>query len=337
MNKEMLYINFEKYFRGGESLVKERLKFYLPLIKRLKEYKQNLKILDIGCGRCEFLEILSNQGVESIGIDINCKNIEICKQKGIKAFCKDVKIYLKELPTKSLDIAFLIQVAEHLDISDLDNLFHLLQKVLKDDGILIVEIPYLKNPLVGLYYFWLDPTHKRPLPEDFLIFLARENSFNYYVKFYLNSFYKKNFLRLYFLRDYLESIAGDVSLIFFKQEDTYKKLERVLQEMNLLRCLSYEEALEKFSFYSDFYLNFLNRERWLYEIEQQNLKRQLDFLLQEIKQLTSLIKETNKQISIFQKEILSIKKDVSLLKKWSFKYALYKIREYVQKFFKKKN
>lgn len=85
------YTNFQNKFRGSYEEIKQRL-------NRYKEYfsKGDL-VLDIGCGRGEMLDVLSDIGVKTIGIDKNEITIKQCRDNGFRVYNEDMFIYLKKL------------------------------------------------------------------------------------------------------------------------------------------------------------------------------------------------------------------------------------------------
>ncbi|WP_456471420.1 methyltransferase domain-containing protein [Caminibacter sp.] len=157
------YLALEEIFYP-EVLVKEKQKIYLRYVKNRKKW------LDVGCGRGEFLSILKNAGIDAVGIDINKASVKKC-EKIAKAYEKDVNAYLKETKEKFDGISAL-QVVEHLNYEYLKEFLSLAYEKLKEGGVIILETPNPKNIEV-LKNFYIDPTHKKPVPPELLAFLVK--------------------------------------------------------------------------------------------------------------------------------------------------------------------
>jgi O-antigen chain-terminating methyltransferase len=103
------YVGFEDAFRGSPEAIRARLSDYVALFAGASD------VLDIGCGRGEFLGLLREQGVSGRGIDLNDAMVEVCREKGLPATTADALSYLRGLPDGSLGGLFAAQVVEHLE------------------------------------------------------------------------------------------------------------------------------------------------------------------------------------------------------------------------------
>lgn len=168
---DAIYSMIEDRFRGDPASVRERQLRYLPYIA--SAVSQGFPVLDIGCGRGEFLDILKEHAIEASGVDTNQAFVEECRANGLKVDNGRVPDCLGALADDSLGAITLFQVAEHLDFNTLLELFRQSQRVLKPDGVLIVEIPNIATLSVGASTFWIDPTHVRPLHPEVVKFLAQ--------------------------------------------------------------------------------------------------------------------------------------------------------------------
>lgn len=92
---DMFYSNFEDKFRGTEDLIKERLKEYLPIFSASSINFTEFPVLDIGCGRGEMLQLLNENGIKSIGLDINTDMVNRAKKKGLEAIEGDALEFLE--------------------------------------------------------------------------------------------------------------------------------------------------------------------------------------------------------------------------------------------------
>ena len=103
--------------------------------------KNNVNVLDIGCGPAEILDSLTK--VNYFGYDINSNYINYAKkkykEKG-KFFCKKFTSKdIKNLP--KFDHILLLGILHHLNDQEINKLMKLIKKVLKKEGNIITEDP----------------------------------------------------------------------------------------------------------------------------------------------------------------------------------------------------
>ncbi|WP_019508168.1 bifunctional 2-polyprenyl-6-hydroxyphenol methylase/3-demethylubiquinol 3-O-methyltransferase UbiG [Pleurocapsa sp. PCC 7319] len=165
-------VAFEDQFRGSREDIFNRLKVYLPLIEEAKVGTQDTPILDVGCGRGEWIELLQVNGYTASGLDINKVMIEQCQALGLKVVEADVIAYLRGLSDNSLGAITGFHIIEHLPFAILMQLFTEVIRVLKPEGIVIFETPNPENVLVGSCSFYIDPSHRNPLPSVTTKFIA---------------------------------------------------------------------------------------------------------------------------------------------------------------------
>ncbi|HKW96286.1 MAG TPA: class I SAM-dependent methyltransferase [Bryobacteraceae bacterium] len=162
------YGRFAERFRGSEEYVKAGQKFYLPYFAGLKE------VLDIGCGRGEFLELMREAGVGARGIDLSQESVAQCRQKGLQAEVADLFVYLDGLADASLDGIFSAQVVEHLPPERIPEMIRLASQKLARGGLMAIETPNPECLAIFATHFYLDPTHTRPIPHALLAFYLEE-------------------------------------------------------------------------------------------------------------------------------------------------------------------
>ena len=181
------YVAFEDHFRGTRDEIKERLKIYIPFLKKVKGPTGDAPILDVGCGRGEWLELLQDEGLNGQGIDINRVMVGQCRERGFEAMEADVIAYLHSLPDASMGAITGFHIIEHLSFKTLITLFDETLRVLRPGGVAIFETPNPQNILVGSCNFYFDPTHRNPLPSPFTQFLMKNRGFNDVEIMHLNS------------------------------------------------------------------------------------------------------------------------------------------------------
>jgi O-antigen chain-terminating methyltransferase len=172
-----LYAAFEDQFRGATEDIKSRESIYLPYIKKSASRGAKHPVIDIGCGRGEWLELLRENGLPASGVDSNRTMIKRCLDLGLNVAEADGVEYLRSLRPRSAVAITAFHVVEHLPIPKLLGLLAQAFRVLRPGGRLILETPNPANVLVGSCNFYLDPTHIRPLPPALLRFLVQTRGF----------------------------------------------------------------------------------------------------------------------------------------------------------------
>jgi len=163
------YSAFENLFRGEREEVKRRQRKYLKYIP--KRFARNYPVLDAGCGRGEFLELLREINIEAVGVDINEEEIQALKERGFKVINTDINSFLKETNQKfSAIVSF--QVIEHLQQDYLKEFLQLSYEKLVDGGVIILETINPWN-YEAFARFYIDETHIRPIPPDTLSFILQ--------------------------------------------------------------------------------------------------------------------------------------------------------------------
>jgi SAM-dependent methyltransferase len=177
---DQFYRAFEDHFRGDQHQIMQRLQVYLPILQTLASQSSQLapiQVLDVGCGRGEWLALLRDQGYEAIGIDLNQAMLAACQEQDLSVIKADILSYLNAQPDNSLAVITGFHVVEHLPFEDLVGLFAESYRVLRSGGVMIFETPNPRNVTVGSCNFYFDPTHKNPLPPEVLQFMARYSGF----------------------------------------------------------------------------------------------------------------------------------------------------------------
>lgn len=172
------YRALENRFRGSRELIKQRVAVYLPFVQPIAERNPGLTLLDLGCGRGEWLEVLKEAGIHSDGVDIDAGMLEGCEQLGLRVRQGDALNYLKQQTDASRICVSLIHVVEHIPFENLCAIVHEACRVLAPQGLLIIETPNPENYTVGSCNFYMDPTHRNPLPPSLLAFVPEYYGFD---------------------------------------------------------------------------------------------------------------------------------------------------------------
>jgi O-antigen chain-terminating methyltransferase len=166
------YADFERRFRGSSEEIGLRLEKYLPWFSGRRE------ILDIGCGRGEFLALLKRNGLQGLGLDLSDSMLEEAHARGLDCVKADALQFLKMRPDASLDGIFSSQVIEHFQPDYLRGVISECFRALRPGAILLLETI---NPLsvfaLSRIYF-LDPTHCNPLHPEYMRYLLENSGFS---------------------------------------------------------------------------------------------------------------------------------------------------------------
>ena len=172
---DSFYAAFEEHFRGSREEIMKRLEVYLPI---LREANVKSGVLDIGCGRGEWLELLQQEGIEARGLDTNLVQVEACTKRGLAVAHADALTHLRTVPDNHLSAVTGFHVIEHLEFAELVALMDEILRVLRPGGLLLFETPNPENVSVTGHNFYVDPTHRSPLPIPMMKFLFESRGFS---------------------------------------------------------------------------------------------------------------------------------------------------------------
>jgi len=175
--EDAFYAAFEEHFRGSEEVIRQRLEYYVPVLKACDVLREGGRFADIGCGRGEWLDVLADQGYQGLGIDLNQHNVECSRARGHEVLLGDGLRWLKEQDAESLAAISSFHVIEHLTFSQLNIFLVEALRVLKPGGMILLETPNPENLVTGITHFYTDPTHLHPLPPAFTEFLLTYKGF----------------------------------------------------------------------------------------------------------------------------------------------------------------
>lgn len=174
--QDNFYLRLEQRFRGSESQIIQRLGQYTPLLESLEKITE-ASALDLGCGRGEWLTILTQRQWQARGVDLNASMVECCEKQGFEVHQQDALSCLKDLPDTSVSLISGFHIAEHIAFDELLEIISEAYRVLVPEGVLLLETPNPENLTVGAHTFYMDPSHRHPLPPQLLQFAAQEQGF----------------------------------------------------------------------------------------------------------------------------------------------------------------
>ncbi|MDC1026663.1 methyltransferase domain-containing protein [Candidatus Thioglobus sp.] len=142
------------------------------------DIKKNSKVLEIGYGNGSFIEYFHKKGNSVYGTEVNDVLLKRGKRAGYKVFSGWV-CDIKELDQIQFELIALLDVAEHLNLNQLEELFLWASNHLSDDGILCLRFPEGSSPL-GLSYQNGDFTHINSLTKTKIAFLCHQSDLKLY-------------------------------------------------------------------------------------------------------------------------------------------------------------
>ena len=172
---EAYYVAFEEACRGAREDIKQGMQHYLPYFEQLKSLPKikEARVLDLGCGRGEWLELLGEQGWRAEGIDLSAIMVDVCTEYGLQANRTEAVSYLEQLDDNSLAAVTGFHIIEHLPFEVLFKLMREAMRTVKPGGLVLFETPNPENVLVGSHTFYHDFTHRNPVTPTAITFLTQ--------------------------------------------------------------------------------------------------------------------------------------------------------------------
>jgi 2-polyprenyl-3-methyl-5-hydroxy-6-metoxy-1,4-benzoquinol methylase len=174
---DAFYKRFEDRFRGTRDDIMNRVRVYLPTIRAAGAGSADAPVLDVGCGRGEWLELLSTEGASAIGVDLSPTMVRECTEMGLKVVCDDAIEYLAGAPEGAFGAVTGFHIIEHLPFRRFIELLDATLRALRTGGVAVFETPNPENLVVGSCNFWYDPTHRAPLPPEMVRWVAESRGF----------------------------------------------------------------------------------------------------------------------------------------------------------------
>jgi len=165
------YLAFEDEFRGSAESVAARVRAYVPIFQGAS------RVIDLGCGRGEFLAALQAEGIEAAGVDANPDMAAAARDQGLDVAAGDALAYLQACADESIGGLIATQVVEHLEPSYLLRLLDAAARKMRAGAPIVIETI---NPGCWLAFFSSyirDFTHVRPVHPETLQYLLRASGF----------------------------------------------------------------------------------------------------------------------------------------------------------------
>jgi O-antigen chain-terminating methyltransferase len=163
----------QESLRSAELAIQEQQSPYAELFRGLSP------VVDIGCGRGEFLELLKEIGVFAYGVDSDRTACHVARRKLLKVVEADLFEHLQQLPNRSLGGVFSARVIEYLPSHQQIELVALLSKKMKPGGLAIIETMNPESSLGFGRNSRLDPTRLRAIHPELLKSILESNNFTH--------------------------------------------------------------------------------------------------------------------------------------------------------------
>ena len=181
------YIDFENNFRGSREQIIDVLSNYDGLIDYILTIDNDPSLLDIGSGRGEWLQKCNAKGFNSIGLELDAKMVNDCRKLNLNIQEGDALSLLDEFGEDTFSIVSAFHVIEHISHENLKKLIIHAKRILKPEGLLILETPSIDNLMVSSKSFHIDPTHINPIHPDLLSFMIKRVGFTKLKYYFINS------------------------------------------------------------------------------------------------------------------------------------------------------
>jgi O-antigen chain-terminating methyltransferase len=166
------WLAFANRFRGSEERIRGQQQRYVERFAGTAG-----EILDIGCGRGEFLEAVREAGILARGIDLSQECVEVCLAKGLDAERADLFAFLEARADRSVAGVYCSQVVEHLTPAAVARFVDLLGRKLRAGALVAIETPNPECLAIFASHYYIDPTHTRPVPAVLLHYYLEEAGF----------------------------------------------------------------------------------------------------------------------------------------------------------------
>ena len=284
------YLDFENKFRGDREKIFNIFSSYEPLIDLSIEDKTKPVLIDVGCGRGEWLQRCQNKFYKSIGIESDINMAQVCRDNGLFIIEGDAINELTKFDNDSVSVITIFHVIEHLEFDRLQELITQCHRILNEDGILIIETPSIDNLIVSTKTFYVDHTHINHINLDSISFQLEKSGFSSVQHYYLNGGPLQNASPLKVTR-ILNGVAQDLCIISTKTTTQFNKIiankNQWISSLNI--GLTLFEAATEF-----------------------DLK--LEALITSIPKSLNNHDQTQRKIKLMQEEISLLNDEISLLK-----------------------
>ena len=217
------YLDFENRFRGDRESIIDQFSKYDSLVDLVLKDIDSPTLLDVGCGRGEWLQKWSNIYRDCVDIELDEEMIHSCRDLGLNIIDGDAIDALEKIEQNSIHLITVFHLIEHLDEVKLNQLSRECLRILSPEGLLIIETPSIDNILVSSNNFYLDPTHITPINNQRILFDFEKIGFHSSKCYYINGGPLQNNSHLKITR-ILNGVAQDLLIIATKTSHMTNKI-----------------------------------------------------------------------------------------------------------------
>jgi SAM-dependent methyltransferase len=134
-------------------------------------------VVDLGCGRGEFLLALKSAGISARGVDTNVDMVAVARERGLEVTTGDALGYVNGLADASVGGIIATQVVEHLTASYLMRLLDSSHRALRPGAPIVFETINPKCWYAFFSSYIRDLTHVHPVHPETLQYLLRASGF----------------------------------------------------------------------------------------------------------------------------------------------------------------
>ncbi len=146
--------------------------FYLPLFEGCR------RVVDLGCGTGEFVQLLIQSGIDALGVDSDPTQCESLRARGVPVVERDVIRYLESVEEESLEGLYSAHLVEHLPYENVLKMIRLCYRALKPGGRLVVATPNPRSPMSHLELFHMHFGHEALYHPRLLMFFLNHCGFH---------------------------------------------------------------------------------------------------------------------------------------------------------------
>jgi O-antigen chain-terminating methyltransferase len=148
-DSKSFYLVFQDRHRGSREMTKGRLQQYAPFLTPLLDIHPQGHVLDLGCGRGEWLEVTRELGIHACGLELDAGMFSARVEIGLDARQEDLLDALTDCADEGLHVVSAFHLVEHIAFQELRAVMCEELRLLVLGAMLILETPNPENLVVG--------------------------------------------------------------------------------------------------------------------------------------------------------------------------------------------
>lgn len=233
--------HYSKWHDGSDRDYDQAVAYYKYFMRDIiSEIPKEAKVLDYGCGTGTLVNYLKQRFDDVVGIDASTSQIQVGQKKGLPLLRVGIDDFNDWCKThqNTFDVIFLIDVLEHIPVSEQVNFLKSLSSVLKEDAVIFIKVPNANSPIAARWLY-IDWTHTTSFTEHSLDFVCHNS--NLAIETFLPDetgiepkakFLIRPQLRYY----YLKKIVRYLWLIYLKSEGQNISGNNLLNKNLFIKC-----------------------------------------------------------------------------------------------------